>query len=285
MDAILGALAAGPGGEVEEAANVVRDIQQASPDGGFFYPVNLTPDDWFLDLASDIDPVNLLNDPEFIAEAISAKRQALMASIGQVQAMLNDMPTKGDIKKAADALQTAQASYIDAQNNLLNTYADNTATAVEMYLAKKGGGADTEDSTNAKNELDVNAIKASKAKGDNPLAKGATKKDGTSITTEDVQKLVDGQKKLITAQSSLQTSSQAFADAGMNLASQQASYFGELPVILARLQSQIADINNSQSDLAQAAAANGSNAIPALAPVIDPNVVNWSQYASLSYAL
>jgi hypothetical protein len=270
MDAILGALAAGPGGEIQQASNTVKDIQLASPNGGFFYPVSLTPADWFLDLASDLNPANLLKDPEFIAATITTKRQALLASISQVQAMLNEMPTKGDIKAAAESLQNAQSAYVQAQNNLLNTYADNTVAAVNIYLEMETGGAVKLPDDEIKTKLDEEARKVSKAKGEQPLATAATLKGGLPITAADVQKLLAGQQKLITAQSTLQTSSQALADAGMNLASQQASYFGDLPVVLARMQAQLADLTNQQNNLSTAVSAAGSTSLPVLAPVLSP---------------
>jgi hypothetical protein len=272
MDAILGALAAGPGGEIEEAANSVNDIQLASPEGGFFYPVDLTPDDWFLDLASDLNPANLLQDPQFIGQTISAKRQALTASISQVQSMLNNMPTKGEIKTAADNLQVAQKAYTDAQNNLLDNYADNTATAIDMYLAATSGGALPDPDTGV-NTLNKDAIKVSQAKNENPVATGATTKNGAPISAADVQKLVDGQKKLIAAQSTLQTSSQALADAGVNLASQEAAYFGDLPVILTRMQSQLSELNDLQNNLNISISSSGSNPIPPLNAVASPAVM------------
>lgn len=269
MDAILGALAAGPGGEIEEATNTVKDIQLASPDGGFFYPVNLTPDNWFLDLASDLNPANLLKDPEFIAATIATKRQALLASISQIQAMLTDMPTKGDIKAAADALQGVQSKYVQAQNALLNAYADNTVAAFNIYLQMESAGlADGSTPAAIKDILDAQARKVSSATGQQPVATGATTKGGLPITADDVQKLQNGQTALVKAQSELQTTAQSLADAGMNLASQQASYFGDLPIMLARMQAQLADLANQQNDLLTAVSANGSATVPTLRPVL-----------------
>jgi hypothetical protein len=266
MDAILGALASGPGGEIQEASNTVKDIQLASPDGGYFYPVDLTPDDWFLDLASDINPVDLLQDPQFIANTISARRQALQASISQIQGMLVQMPTQGDLKKAADDLALKQKTYTDAQNNLLNTYADNTATAVEMYLSKHQDDSEPQSPEDALKELDTNAVNSSRAKNEQPQAKTATKKDTSALTPPDVQALLAGQINLIGAQSALLTSSQELAGAGMNLASEQAAYFGDLPVILARQQSQLADIQNMQDQLNMAI--NNPSAPPTLQPIL-----------------
>lgn len=263
MEAMLGALAAGPGGELDEAVNATKDIRLASPNGGYFYPVDLVPQDWFLELASDQDPVNLLQDPEFIAASISARRQALLASISQIQGMISQMPTQGEIKTAAAALQSAQQSYVDAQNALLNTYADNTATAVEMYLAKYPGGSGAAD---PKGELDTSANAVSAAKGTKTTA-GAQKRAGgglAAITPEDVQKLVDGQKKLVKAQSDLQTSSQALAAAGLTLGAEQAAYLGDLPILLSRLQAQLADVQSAQDQLATSIATLPRRTLPDL---------------------
>ena len=260
MNAILGALASGPGGELNEATNIVKDIQLASPNGGFFYPVDLSPANWFLNLASDMDPVNLLKDPAFIADALSAKRKAVMSSIFQIQSMLNTMTTEGDIKAAADDLKTKQQAYTDAQNKLLNTYSDNTALAVKIYLAKYGSEVDQAlaDEEAAKNELDAITDEVSESKGE-PSSDGAEKKDGSPFLAEDVDEIVSGQKDLIKAQSDLQISSQAVADAGLNLASAQSSNFGNLPLLLSRMQAQLAEIENLQSNLAASISNGGTN--------------------------
>jgi hypothetical protein len=275
MEAILGALASGPGGQVNEASNIVNNIRLASPDGGFFYPVNLTPDDWFLDLSSDINPTNLLNDPAFISATISARRQALMASISQVQALLNKMPSQQQLDAAKENFSKAQTTYTNAQNGLLNTYADNTATAAEIYLSKNKQSPTTdEDKNKALTELNTSAANASKAKGESPVATGATKKNGSAITVEDVKAIVDGQKKLIDAQSALLSGAQSVANAGLTLANEQASTFSDAPMLLARLQSQLADIQNMQAQLASAIAAPAP-AAPDLRTIVnvDPSVV------------
>ena len=266
MDAILGALEAGPGGEIEEALATVQDIRFPSPSGGYSYPIDLIPDNWFLDLASDMNPVDLLQDPSFIAATISARRQAIMASISQIQAMIAQEPTPEDMKAAADKLTAAQKAYTDAQSKLLNTYAANTATAVEMYLDAETGGAASALEAGGKEdeilkELDSDANAVSKAKGE--PEEGATKKDGSALTANDVEALLKGQQTLISAQSSLLTSSQALAAAGMNLASDQAQTFGGLPVMLARLNSQLSELQILQGQVTASAAAN----IPAPAAV------------------
>jgi len=166
----------GSGGAIDEAVNIVKDTRLFSPGGGYVYPVTLTPDNWFLNLSSDIDPTDLLKDPEFIAVSIAAKRQALMATISQVQALLNSVPTPAAMQKAFSDMNTAQSNYTDAQNALVGTYADNTAIAVDIYLSKHSKDSSKQDDDKALEELNQNANDASAAKGE-PATGGATKKE------------------------------------------------------------------------------------------------------------
>lgn len=232
MEALLGALAAGPGGEIQQAADIVKDIRLMTRAGGHVYPVELMPRDWFLELASDTDPVDLLQDPQFIAAGITARRTALQASIGQVQALLATVPTSAEIAGKVDDFSKAQAAYSSAQTQLIDTYGENTATAAEIYLAKSKPAADADAAALA----DLSAA-------------GAKKKNGSAIDEADVKAILGGMKKLNDAQALLTAKSQLLADAGLGLAGAQAQSFSGLPVMLARLQAQLRDIEAMQSQV------------------------------------
>ncbi|HAP76212.1 MAG TPA: hypothetical protein DCR14_09035, partial [Acidimicrobiaceae bacterium] len=252
MDAILGALAAGPGGELQEAIDQVLDLRLPSPSGGYIYPVDLQPSNWFLDLSSDQDPANLLKDPQFIAATIGARRQAILASISQVQSMLSQMPTTGAIAAAAKTYSDAQSAYTTAQNQLLDAYTTNTVTAVELLMAAASGGESEAavEGVEGVEELDATVESVSKASGDSPVQTSAANSDGSPLSPDDLKKLVDGQTAVIKAQSALVDGASALSAAGMNLAAQQAAYFGDLPSLLARLQSQLSDLQSLQSQMA-----------------------------------
>jgi hypothetical protein len=248
MDAILGALAVGPGGELDEAANIVRDIRLESPNGGFLYPVDLVPGDWFRMLASDLDPVDLLKDPEFIAASISAKRKALQASLSQIQALIDQLPPADAVKQAAQALSEAQAKYTAAQNALTSKYADNVLSAVQIALAlafPEAGAAEAVE----KGAKDIAKVKE----------EGGSIKVGGKVvplpTDRQLTEILNGYKSLISAQSDLLTSSQAVANAGLDLASAKAANYKGLPVLLSRIQAQLADIQTIQGQLIDKASA------------------------------
>ncbi len=216
MNAILGALESGPGGEFHEASNIVRDNRYESENGGFYYPVDLSPDDWFLALKSDLNPVDLLKDPDFIKKSIAARSQALQASIAQVQALMSTMSTDDDIRAAADTFDTNQKSYLAAQNGLLTTYTDNAKTAVDAYL-------------------------------DYSAANTAEEKE--NVKKHAVTAVAEGQKALIAAQSNLQSSLEAVASAGAKLAGAKSGKFEGLDALKKRLESQLDDIQNMGDEL------------------------------------
>ncbi|VXC06217.1 hypothetical protein [Curtobacterium sp. 8I-2] len=245
MNAILGALAAGPGGAIQEASQQVMDLRVPSPDGGFIYPVNLTPDNWFLDLASDQDPVDLLQDPAFIALTLTARRQALSASVSQVQNLVAQMPSNADLAGAARAFSTAQTAYATAQSNLQTAYTANTITAANM-------AARYEASTSGVGKLDADVAEVSKAAKDTDDAvhDKAAKADGTGLSPKDMAALTAGMKAVSDAQTALLAGAQGLVSAGLTLGSDQAATFADAPVLLSRLQQQLADITTLQNQLA-----------------------------------
>ncbi|WP_354645223.1 hypothetical protein [Kitasatospora camelliae] len=258
MKAILGALAAGPGGEITDAVSQVLDMRLPSPSGGYVFPIDLSPSDWFRELASDQAPVDLLDDPRFIALSLTGRRQALDATISQVKALISRMPTAGALATATAAVTTAQTEFTAAQNTLVNQYSANTVTAIDLVLAAIApGGAATVDA------LDKQVAAVSSAKGESLPATKAMRANGMPLSPADLQKLLDGHQRVLDAQSKLITSAQNLADAGMNLASEQAQTFGELPVMLDRLRSQLADVTALQAQLATIAANPAPTPVPA----------------------
>jgi hypothetical protein len=194
--------------------------------------------------------VDLLKDPQFIASTLAIKRQALQAGVSQAQMLLTRFPSNdAKVKAAAAAFSSAQDTFVKAQNNLLNTYTANTVTAINIYLSKMSAlPPEATAALDAVTEMKDAVSKVSQANGDSDNV--PAKKDGTSpLTKADIDALAAGQTTLIAAQSGLITSSQKLADAGMTLASEQAASFGDLPLILSRLQAQLAEVTDLQTQL------------------------------------
>jgi len=245
MNAILGALASGPGGEIDEATNTANNIRMSSPNGGYFYPVDLKPADWFLDLASEIDPVDLLQDPVFIAKSNETKMKALQASLNQVKSLLDRMPTNNDIDAAKQNLDKCQSDYNNALTDMENQYGKNTVTAANIVLKY----------TNiTKDKLAKTKDEVEKSKGTTPDNKAI----GDDIQA--IQAIQTGMADLNAKQSKMTESSMNLADAGLSYISKKAGNYANLPLLLTQLQSQIADLKNSDNQLAASAIASVNKA-------------------------
>ncbi len=237
MNAILDVLESGPGSELDEAANLAHNMRMASPNGGYFYPVELVPKDWFLDLKSDEDLVNLLKDPEFIADALRVKRQGLMSGISHVQVIISRMSLEEQIYLGAPNLADAQSAYSKTQVEFINQYSENALIAAEIYLSKNPDEKDASATDEVNEYIDkVNEKKRS----DNPKS---------ILNAEEVQKILAGQKVLMGKQVELvrcfrEVAKRAMSKVGL------AAHFPDLPVWLARLQSQLNQINDLRLQLA-----------------------------------
>lgn len=239
MDAMLGALAAGPGGAIEEARNTVLDIREPSPHGGFVYPVELRPADWFLDLASDAHPDDLLDAPEYLALKLSARQEALEASIAQVTALIQRKVSDKQLVELASAASDAQREYSSAQTSLVSKYSDNTAIAVKIYLRSKQQDSDPTKKAEAINKS-ADAL---------DKAKGGSGKNKSPITPNDVDDLVKGQNELVAAQQTLTQNALKVASSGLAVVNAGADDFGELQPMLTRLQALLADVQSMESQL------------------------------------
>ncbi|HEX8211698.1 MAG TPA: hypothetical protein VF584_16105 [Longimicrobium sp.] len=232
MDAIQGVLEAGTGGEIEEARRNVTDVRLRSTSGGYVYPVDLSPVDWFESLVSDTDPKDLLDAPAYLALKLSARRGALSATISQVLSLLSS--ATGDVATLAQKLSDAQNAYGSAQNALLGTMTGNLATAADMYLASQQNGGATADPTTT--DLDPLAGQVD-ATSDTPPSTPST------FTQADVDAIKNGQEALLQSQSAYLTAAQNLATSAQNLASAEATTYAGLEPYLARLQQQAQDLD------------------------------------------
>ncbi|MBW3655970.1 MAG: hypothetical protein KY444_07670, partial [Gemmatimonadetes bacterium] len=222
MDGILGVLEAGTGGEIEEARRNVMDARLRSPSGGYVFPVELSPADWFQSLVSDTAPEDLLDAPEYLALKLAARRDALSSTISQVVTLLSS--ATGNVADLAQKLSDAQAAYSSAQTGLLDTYTANTATAADMYLAMKQKTPDTP-------APDTQGMQQITDKVD-----AASGESGRStFTSADVAKLAAGQDALIKSQAGYLTAAQNLVAGAQALASAEATTYGGLQPYLARL--------------------------------------------------
>lgn len=234
MNAILGVLEAGPGGAIQEARQNLLNIRKALPDGGYSYPVQFTPRDWFIDLTSDINPVDLLQDRETIQTQLDNRRNALNASLTQLNALIKRKASDRELHEAADKMADAERAYSKAQLDLVNTYTENSVLAFQIYMKNSGGGNP---------ELaEVNKVK-----------KGLDG-DQSPISQEDLEKIEAGQKDALQKQQELTDSAEYLATTGIKLLNLEGGDFGDLTPLIYRVKAMIDDVNTIEKNLVLAAA-------------------------------
>ncbi len=260
MNAILAALEAGPGGELEEARRAVLDTRQPSPLGGYVYPVSLSPDDWSDALLSEKSEVDLLDAPEYVAAKLQARREALRASLSQLRTMIaGGKPS--DVKTAMDALAQAQSDYDTSQAESLKTYGANGVLALELYLHLPAKNADG----TAKGKPGLTA-QLGKLDAANPKSKATALQASNlqGLTDANFTALLTGQEKVIDNQRKYLDSARKLATAGEHLARSQAQNLPNLQPLIDRLQQQLQDVDLLQSQLATAILKPAPAALPAL---------------------
>ncbi|NEO17885.1 MULTISPECIES: hypothetical protein [unclassified Moorena] len=239
MNAILGVLEAGPGGSIQEARQNLLNIRELLPDGGYAYPVELTPSDWFIDLTSDINPEDLLESPKYIISKLSNRRKVLNAAISQVNALIKRKVSDEKLKEANDALVEAEKAYSQAQTDLTGQFSDNAVLAFNIYMESGGSGEETkelEEINNIKNTLDKD--------GDH---------QSSTISKEDLEELKKGQKDLDEKQQALTNSALDVATKGVNYLNLQAGDFGNLEPLLYRITALLNEVQELEQNLKQAA--------------------------------
>lgn len=124
MKIIEGVLDSGSGAELEEAREQVNNAKKFDPDGGYVYPVELQPEDWFESLDSSMGYVDLLQSSDAYVQQYSAlhrKRKALLRKI----AVFEQNNKNKELAEAVEDLKKAQQEMEEAEKSLSECYADN----------------------------------------------------------------------------------------------------------------------------------------------------------------
>lgn len=262
MDAILAALESGPSGgtEIEEAMATVRNARIADANGGYFYPVELTPSDWFLYIHSDADPDAMLPDPHFLAAALKTKREALQATLSQLQGMLASMPSDDAVAAASRRFNEAQSAHDEAQQGVMNIGSDAVALGAELYLKAEYPYSTAFEQAMASNQDKVvDASAANKIKSNSyAVAEAmsgeiADELEGRPFGVDDIKAVIDQQKKAIKAQFDLERAAAELAEASRSSVALQAARFSGLKSMIGRVSQQLQDLRAAQDEVGRAA--------------------------------
>ncbi len=137
MDILNGVLDSGSGAELEQARQILENIQRQTPDGGIVYPVKFNPTNWFELLNTSFIPSDLLESPESLAmrlRNLSTRRITLSSQISNLTALIDDENRSKELKDAQTEAENARKALDDAQKELINKYGEGLKTVIDTIF-------------------------------------------------------------------------------------------------------------------------------------------------------
>lgn len=234
MEIISGILDIGSGREISESRESVTNVEKLNPDGGYVYPVNLYPENWFKLLDTSFTNIDLLESPA----ASSQKMFVLTAQRNNITTKINTLltliPNEEDVKSLKSAYDESTKAYQETFDELTKVYTSATIDMVKSIL----------DAIPDANELSKE--KPSSATESITKRTFGVKADGVKgildILGKNAQKCLDSQMKLNKAANQATDSAIAYFEKNNNLQYKQ---------ILIPLQSQLQSTNDEITELQQ----------------------------------
>lgn len=133
MKIIEGVLDSGVGAELQEAREQVVNSRKFDPDGGYVYPVELEPSDWFKALTSDFSFIDLLQTSEHYAQKYEEARRKRNTIADQIQ-LLEGSDKSSEVGKLVAQLDASQKELNKVTEELDQAYGDGFATGLDMVV-------------------------------------------------------------------------------------------------------------------------------------------------------
>lgn len=137
MDILNGVLDSGSGAELEQARQILENIQRQTPDGGIVYPVKFNPTNWFELLNTSFIPSDLLESPESLAmrlRNLSTRRITLSSQISNLNGLIDDENRSKELKDAQTEAEKAKGTLDKAQSELINQYGEGLKTVIDTVF-------------------------------------------------------------------------------------------------------------------------------------------------------
>ena len=137
MDILNGVLDSGSGAELEQARQILENIQRQTPDGGVVYPVKFNPTNWFELLNTSFIPSDLLDSPESLAmrlRNLSTRRITLSSQIANLTNLIDENNRSKALNDAIKEANDARNSLSSAQNKLIQSYGEGFKTVIDTVF-------------------------------------------------------------------------------------------------------------------------------------------------------
>lgn len=227
MKIIEGVLESGSGAELEEAREMLNNVRKSNPNGGYVYPISLSPENWFELLDNSFTGVDLLASPEALSEKMYLLSNQKLNLTAQLNSLSSSLPKDAELQKKIDAVQDAKKGVDQREQNLIDSYGQGIKSVLNA------------------------ALSIASAAGAGGVAVSVLER---LVSQSDVEKKDGLINDLTQAISDISTKQTAYIDASQKLADAQMDYINTknlsaLKEIIEPLKSQLGDIDLQINEL------------------------------------
>ncbi len=135
MKIIEGVLESGSGAELEEAREMLNNVRKSNPNGGYIYPITLSPENWFELLDNSFTGVDLLASPEALSEKMFLLSNQKLNLTSQINSLSSALPQDDKLQKKIDAVKAAKEAVDGAEKSLIDSYGQGAKSVLNAALS------------------------------------------------------------------------------------------------------------------------------------------------------
>lgn len=143
MKIIEGVLESGSGAELEEAREMLNNVRKSNPNGGYIYPITLSPENWFELLDNSFTGVDLLASPEALSEKMYLLSNQKLNLTSQINSLSSALPESDELKEKIKAVKDAKDKVEQSEKDLIDNYGQGAKAVLNAALSiasVMGGG-------------------------------------------------------------------------------------------------------------------------------------------------
>lgn len=135
MKIIEGVLESGSGAELEEAREMLNNVRKSNPNGGYIYPITLSPENWFELLDNSFTGVDLLASPEALSEKMYLLSNQKFNLTSQINSLSSALPKDDELQKKIDAVKTAKDAVDQSEKDVIDKYGQGAKSVLNAALS------------------------------------------------------------------------------------------------------------------------------------------------------
>lgn len=135
MKIIEGVLESGSGAELEEAREMLNNVRKSNPNGGYVYPITLSPENWFELLDNSFTGVDLLASPEALSEKMYLLSNQKLNLTSQINSLSSALPKDDELQKKIDAVKTAKDAVDQSEKDVIDKYGQGAKSVLNAALS------------------------------------------------------------------------------------------------------------------------------------------------------